>query len=194
MGRIGTVVDAVKQDGLDEVRVDLDDGDVATCDHFAPAGVDSLPLPGDSAATEETAGNGARQVAGYADATNDGKALPGEFRIYARAPDGTLVSEIWLKGDGSGLLMEIVQANAPVRIKADSVIVDSPDFNAGGAGGRPIARVGDLVAISIPPLASATGGIVFPASMSPPMAAPIIAAAGQIISGCIRAKASDSGT
>lgn len=34
------------------------------------------------------------------------------------------------------------------KVKADKVLVDSPDVNLGGDGGKPVARVGDMVSVS----------------------------------------------
>lgn len=188
-----TVVDVTKQDGLDEVRVDDGTGDVLTAEHFAPSGVDAPPLPGDAASVIDARGQGARHVAGYADPVNEGVAEPGEFRAYARKADGTPVCEVWCKADGS-ILVRSLMTNAPVRVEADTVNVISPDVNLGEAGGRPLARVGDLVAVTVPLLTVTVPG-------SPPTIVPAIPAngaqmtstgyiaAGQIISGSTRAKA-----
>lgn len=84
-----------------DVKADLGGGDNATLDHFAPPGVDALPLPGDGAAISSGASTGGEQATGYNDPKNEGKANPGEMRVYARNADGEVVCEIWLKGDGS---------------------------------------------------------------------------------------------
>jgi hypothetical protein len=83
-----------------DVKADLGGGDNATLDHFTPPGVDALPLPGDGAAISGGASTGGEQATGYNDPKNEGKAQPGEVRLYARSPAGAVVGEFWLKGDG----------------------------------------------------------------------------------------------
>jgi hypothetical protein len=85
-----------------DVEADLGGGANATLDHFTPPGVDALPLPGDAAAVSSGAGTGREQTTGYNDPKNEGKARPGEIRVYARREsDGSVVCDVWLKGDGS---------------------------------------------------------------------------------------------
>jgi hypothetical protein len=85
-----------------DVEADLGGEDIATLDHFTPPGVDALPLPGDAAALSSGAGTGREQTTGYNDTKSAGKALPGEIRVYARREaDGSVVCDVWLKGDGS---------------------------------------------------------------------------------------------
>lgn len=83
-----------------DVKVDVG-GDPFTADHYAGAGDDSPPLPGDTAALAESAGSGQEHVTGYADTRNVGRAAAGEKRIYARNPSGAVVADVWLKGDGT---------------------------------------------------------------------------------------------
>jgi hypothetical protein len=89
------------EDGLG-VDVVFDPGGTnnATARHYAPAGVDSLPLDGDFMALGES-GRADEYCAGYADTRNASKVAQGECRLYARSLAGDVVFEIWLKGDGS---------------------------------------------------------------------------------------------
>jgi hypothetical protein len=105
MGLVGIVL---KFDRLDEsegkiaeVLIDVGGGEEITPAHFAPAGIDSQPLPDDLAVTSETPGDDGQTVVGYADITNEGKAEPGEVRLYARDASGATVCEIHLKADKS---------------------------------------------------------------------------------------------
>lgn len=103
MGRVALVLTSDRTDdetghGVD-VKVDPGGGDTTYVDHFADVGDDSQPLPGDYAALNDTSGTGGEQASGYADTRNAGKALPGEKRIYARKPDGSVACDVWLKGD-----------------------------------------------------------------------------------------------
>ncbi len=82
-----------------EVKVDAGGGDTATTHHFSSPGDDSPPLPGDSAAIVE--GAETDQAVGYADTVNEGKAVPGEKRMYARDSSGAVVGEVWLRADGT---------------------------------------------------------------------------------------------
>lgn len=105
MSRIAEVLDSTRVNdegghGLD-VKCDPGGGDNVTAPHFADAGDDGRPLPGDFAALEDSSGSGAEQVTGYADTKNAGRAAKGEKRIYARNPSGEVVAEVWLKGDGT---------------------------------------------------------------------------------------------
>lgn len=115
-----------------------------TADHFGPSGDDSPPLPGDYASIVEGPGSGQGQVTGYHDTRNEGQAIPGEKRLYARDEDGGIVGTIWLKRDGT------------IRIETSaSVVIDSPDVRLGD-GFAPIATAGDLVAVSIPLMVDGT--------------------------------------
>jgi hypothetical protein len=87
-------------EGLDVVCDPGGDQNV-TAPHFADAGDDSCPLPGDFVALEQSSGTGVEQAVGYADVDNAGKAAPGEKRIYARDARGAVKVELWLKGDGA---------------------------------------------------------------------------------------------
>lgn len=58
------------------------------------------PLPGDSAAHVDGSETGTIQITGYHDPENPSTAKPGERRTYARAPDGTIVAEIFAKQNG----------------------------------------------------------------------------------------------
>jgi hypothetical protein len=102
VGRIAIVqsVERVTDEGGKGVDVKVDGGANPTIvEHYTDPGDDSLPLPGDSAALEDSSGLGAEQATGYADTRSTGKARAGEKRIYARKPDGSVACDVWLKGD-----------------------------------------------------------------------------------------------
>jgi hypothetical protein len=105
---VATVLDSERttEDGAHvvDVKADLGGGDNVTLDHFAPPGVDALPLPGDAAAIGDGAGTGRAQATGYNDPKNAGRAKPGELRVYGRDPDGNIVNEVWLQGSGEVLI------------------------------------------------------------------------------------------
>lgn len=105
MGRIATVVSTKRllDEGVQvvEILVDTGGGNNVTVDHFDGAGEDALPLPGDLVALEEGDGTGNLIAVAYHDSKNAGKAANGEKRFVARKADGTIVSELWLKGDGA---------------------------------------------------------------------------------------------
>lgn len=105
MGRIALIVafdrSVVAGAQTPECRVDLDGGDGSTALHFAGAGDDAPPLPGDVGYLVEGAGAGAAELVGYQDPATAGKAAPGERRLYSRAGPGVVMAEVWLKGDGS---------------------------------------------------------------------------------------------
>jgi hypothetical protein len=87
------------------VQVDFGGGNKATTELFQSAGVDAPPLPDDAAICVD--GDGSDACVGFADTKNEGKALGGELRFYARDENGVPVSEVWLKRDGSAELTGI---------------------------------------------------------------------------------------
>lgn len=104
MSRVGIVLSSSRVFGDTGHGVDVKvDGDAnpTVVEHYADPGDDSVPLPGDSAALEDSSGTGGEQCTGYADTKNAGKARAGEKRIYARRPDGSVACDVWLKGDES---------------------------------------------------------------------------------------------
>lgn len=105
MSRIGEVLASRRvhdEDGHGlDVQCDPGGGANVTAPVFAPPGTDAAPLPGDWVALEDSPGTGAEQATGFADTKLEGKAKPGEHRIYARRADGTLAIELWLKADGT---------------------------------------------------------------------------------------------
>lgn len=105
MGRVAQVQTSRRTDDEDghglDVQCDPGGGANVTVPVFGPPGVDAVPLPGDYAALEDSAGAGAEQTTGFADVRNPGKAQPGEHRIYARRADGSVAIELWLKADGT---------------------------------------------------------------------------------------------
>jgi hypothetical protein len=123
-----------------EVKCDPGDGDAATHFHFAPPGTDAAPLAGDVAYLGDDLGAGTAQAIGYQDAKNAGVAAAGEHRLYARASDGTVVAELWLKGDGS-IVVRSVLAGSSAELSAAGAIKLS---NA--LGGLEIDAAGNVVA------------------------------------------------
>lgn len=111
--------------GID-VTVDLSGDGIGdkTAEHYTPPGVDALPLPGDEVIVEEADGQGHGTACGYQDPKNQGKAAPGEIRLYARSPDGSWVAEVWLRSDGS---VTIRNSSAKMVLLADG----SLDYNDG---------------------------------------------------------------
>jgi hypothetical protein len=104
MGRIAECLAFERsiEDGAYGADVTADPGgNPITAPHFADAGDDSQPLPGDYVAVSPSSGTGCEHVTGYADVRNPGLAGPGEKRLYARDRGGAVVVELWLKGDGS---------------------------------------------------------------------------------------------
>jgi hypothetical protein len=146
MSRVAIVLsfERVVDDGGQGVDVKVDPGgDSITVPHFADPGDDSCPLPGDTAALGESSGAGAEHATGYADTRNAGKALAGEKRLYARAADGTVKVELWLKRDGS-----IVISNGQGSFAMETggnVTINGVTIDTGGnvrAGGEVTAKVG----------------------------------------------------
>lgn len=181
MGRVAEVLSTERDAaGVLTVRVDPGGGAVVSAEHFAPAGDDSCPLPGDFAAIEDSAGKGAEQVTGYSDAT-PGVAEPGEVRKYSRNADDEVVAVLWLKRDGSLELESLT--GEPLRLKTTGpIILDSPDVRIGDSAGAQLARVGDIVVGALAAIAPSGGGPIVPG------AGPGVPFAGQIVSGSGKGK------
>lgn len=182
MGRIGTVLEFIRETvGSNEiatVKVDPGGGAAFSPQHFDGAGVDAQPLPGDYAATADSPGAGGQHITGYADLKNRGIARAGERRLYARDGNGDIVASMWFKNDGT----LAAEADAAMSLKAPIVTLDSPDVRLSDAAGADVMRVGDLVAVTIPPMKA---GVVPVEPVLPIHASPTggILAAGQGISG-----------
>jgi hypothetical protein len=175
-------VQAFERDGTSETVI-VDPGGTAnvTADHCGPPGDDSPPLPGDFAQLSAATGKGRAAAVGYTDPQNERQAVGGEKRFYARNSDGEIVSTFWQKGDGS-LVFENLNGWG-FSMTADGVFTfDGSEFRITDDSGQPLARVGDLVSVVIPPLAN-SGGPVAPGGAGFPLAA-----AGQIVSGKANAK------
>lgn len=114
-------------DGVPVVTVQVNvggdgtDEDAELVDHLSPPGVDALPLPGDEVQLDDAEGSGNSSCCSYADPKNEGKALPGEHRTYARDDEGTPVCEVWLKKDGTIALKSIAPGK---KLDLHGVLID----------------------------------------------------------------------
>jgi len=172
-----TVLAFERTGAAETTQIDPGGGANRTAEHFAPAGIDAPPLPGDLAAVTDGAGTGGTQALGYQDPANTRTALPGEFRAYGRDASGAVVNEIHLQRDGTVKLSN--PAGWYFQMTAYGVLTCNCSAIAfTDSAGRQLAMVGDLVVVRVPPLVSATGGPVAPGGAGLP-----IAAAGQIVSG-----------
>lgn len=98
MGILARVLSYVSRD----VKVDRGGGSNLTAQHFSSPQDDAAPLPNDYVMLSDPRGAGRQGAIGYYSEGDDKqKANPGEKRIYSRSEDGNVVSEIWLKNDGS---------------------------------------------------------------------------------------------
>ncbi len=177
---IAEVIGFERSGPRETVQVDPGGGANKTADHFAPSGIDAPPLPGDFAAGTGSSGAGTAQVTGYSDPNNTRKALGGEVRLYARDANGVQVAEIWAKRDGT---VETTNAGGTISMSPAGIFTaDTREVRLTDAAGQPLARVGDLVSVVIPPLVviDPGGPGTFPISVGAGLDIP---AAGQIISG-----------
>lgn len=105
MGLIGRILSFVRAERngaqISDVKTDPGGGPNVTLEHFAPAGDDTHPLPGDYVYGAPSPQRGRYAAVGYVDPANQSKAQPGEKRTYARNADGEQVGEVWLKADGT---------------------------------------------------------------------------------------------
>lgn len=109
------------------------------------------------------------------------KAEPGTT-LRVLATDG---ASIVIHASGGGNVTVSASGDSVVNVNAErAVVIDSPDVRVGKGAGKPIARQGDMVMVTLPALASLTGGPVSPVTGAPPGTA-----IGQIVSGSTSAKA-----
>jgi hypothetical protein len=104
-----------------QVKVDEVGGPLLTLDNYVPCGDDSPPLSTDFAAIKPATGRGNAQAVGYLDPQNKGKALGGEKRTYARNANGTVVAEIWAKGNGDVFITSLASGG---KINLNGVEID----------------------------------------------------------------------
>lgn len=125
MGFLATVLEFLRSSDqgtpTPELKFDRGGEDTGTAFHFAPPGTDAHPLPADVVYLGDDIGAGVAQALGYQDPKNAGVAGAGEHRIYARAADGSLVAELWLKADGS-ILVRSVLGGSSAELGADGAI------------------------------------------------------------------------
>src|SRR6478609_8297995 len=119
-----TATERVSDDEGEGLIVTIDEHGAALeeAEHYAPAGDDSPPLPGDFPAVDKAPGRGNKRITGYVDPKNKGKALEGEKRFYSRNPDtGEEVAAGWWHGDG---LIEFTSLKAGVGFRFGAVEID----------------------------------------------------------------------
>jgi hypothetical protein len=131
MGRVSQVVSVDPEKG---VKVDDGSGEQYYAELFGPPGEDSPPLAGDEVSLSESDGAGEEHALGFDD-TTERKAAPGERRVYARRPDGTLACEVWLKGDGSIAITNLLaQQGGTFEIREDgTVVINGVEFSPTGS-------------------------------------------------------------
>lgn len=172
-----------------EVRVDGGGGNDQTAGHWASPGDDSPPLPIDDSFHVNGGGSGQAGAVGYQDTKNAGRALPGERLLYARDAEGNVVLEIYMQRSGELLIESTAGMNITLKTTG-TCILDAPDVRLGTMAGKQVACVGDLVAVSVPPMMAALIAaptvpthVVIPAPPVLPTATGGVPASGQIISG-----------
>lgn len=104
MGMIGKLLSFVRGERgeakLTNVLIDPIGGANKTGEHFATPGDDSHPLASDYVLAISVMQTGRVAITGYLDPKNEGKAVAGEKRIYARDSEGAQVVDLWLKNTG----------------------------------------------------------------------------------------------
>jgi len=121
------------------VKSDPGGGPNTTGRHYSSPGDDAQPLPGDYNYLAQTPQSGKFASIGYFDPVNPGQSAGGEKRIYARdANTGAVIVELWLKNDGSAVLM-----NSAVTV---TVGLDGSVEADNGSGQFQLEAGGDFVA------------------------------------------------
>lgn len=163
MGMTSTVRAFARREnaGAQFARTTIDPGAGSNQDavHFSAPGDDAQPLPGDLVASASNLSTNGQNAIGYLDPKNAGITEPGEKRIYARAADGTIVSEMYLKNDGTII---ISNQNAQMTINP----AGNFDFTGGTftINGQPFAThmhtAGTLMDSTPAPVTGNTGAVV----------------------------------
>ena len=99
MSDLGTV-DSYAAGAVPTAYVTLTEADAGEGDVYQPAGLDAPPLPGDTCACMAIT-DGTGEFAIVAFSGPEGKAAPGETRVFSRDTAGTVKAEAWLRGDGT---------------------------------------------------------------------------------------------
>lgn len=135
MGLTAEVIEVkrVTVDGREllEVRADCA-GHELLGDLYQGGNVDAPPIEGDLVLFVDDGRNGQMTPVGTMDAATAGKAAPGEYRIVGRNAQGAMVSELWMKADGS------------IRIEPGTKV------EIGSAGRLAVVRDGDAVTLGAP--------------------------------------------
>ena len=100
MGLVSMVLSFARRGRNNDVKVNLGGTEVVQAEHFSPSGDDSPPLSEDRAYVGETQRSGMWAALGYLDSTQK-VSEPGECRRYARSTEGSVVSVIHQRNDGS---------------------------------------------------------------------------------------------
>ncbi|MCP4444595.1 MAG: hypothetical protein GY811_04520 [Myxococcales bacterium] len=160
MGRIAAILSFIRSSAhgakVSDVKVDPGGGANVTAQHFAPAGDDAHPLPGDYAITVGVPRTGSEAVVGYVDPNSDQKAQAGDKRIYARDSGGVVVVEVWLQGDGTAL---VVNGAGSFRLSPDGSIKGD-----NGAGSFELAAGGNFLVNGV--TIDTSGNITSPATVT----------------------------
>ncbi len=102
MGRIGKILEYLRGEFFDQVKIDIGGGNNSTAQIFTPVGDDSQPLLTDLAISISVPQSGRRIVVAWVDQKNPNISEPGARRSYSRDPDsGDIVAEIILGNDGT---------------------------------------------------------------------------------------------
>ena len=129
---------------MSDAKIDPGGGANLTAPHFHPAGEDAQPLPGDQLAAIPVAPRGSFVVLGYLDATSP-KAGPGEKRIFARGGDGEPIVEVWLKADGSAVL---VNALGSIELEpAGDCVINGVRIDVNGVVTSPTQIISPLMTV-----------------------------------------------
>lgn len=196
MGRIAKLLSFVRltRNGakVNDVKVDPGGGPNITAEHFAAAGDDSHPIPGDYVALNTDSGSGRESAIGYLDPLNEPKAQPGDKRIYARYEDGVVIVEVWLKNTGEAT---IINANGSVTLRPDGGTVtttpkstfdaaaDGSIKGVNGSGSFELAAGGDFLVNGV--TIDSSGNITSPATITGPnvVGSTSVKAAGKELAG-----------
>lgn len=171
----------------DYVKVDTGGGDTDEAQHFNPPGEDSPPIDGDFAMLEEHE-DGTKQVVGYHDTKSEQKSARGEKRFYSRTEQGQKIAEMYMSH--GELLIEVLDPNVPVRFKTSGKwVVESPDVNLGGEGGRGVVCIGDIGMGAVRALCGAPGSPIIPIPPATPTPTGGVPIAVQMVSGRVGVKA-----
>jgi hypothetical protein len=130
MGRVGKILDSerVQSEGAEvtDLKVDMGGGDIVSVQLICPPGVDALPLAGEYVDFERSSGSGVGVANGTYDPKLEPKAEPGEIGFVARDALGSVVTQVYLRKDGTARIVGNVSIEGDLTVTGEVTAKSGP--------------------------------------------------------------------